>query len=414
MRQFLQVVFAFLIVTAFQSCTISQESRQSSEGSRASLPLTIVAIGDAGEAGSVLSGNATCINDMYDGQYGGTLHAMIFLGDDFYYTGLNIRGNEVEGKVKSVLGPFSAVFKELGRSNIHAVAGNHDWYARNALEKSLLFGLIKISEVPVGLSDMGNKRAAGLTVWTYYYRMPGEAIYALGGESKDSIQFVLFDSALLLRTEPVTWRGALDSLEHILVRDRDRRGIVWRALCLHHPFYSVGGHGGYSEWDDESSSVAYVSPCDRDSNAVGYMRNLLDPEDLCADKYRCYVDSVKAAIRRSGTKVQFILAGHDHSLQLLYYPDRDTTYAGWPKVHIISGAGSIPARVKLPAPPYEFTSAEQRPEKEGVSVPGFVQLCFVGDKLRIVFYNGNNGGRVDMGGGRKEFWISEQGNLLNE
>jgi hypothetical protein len=185
-------------------------------------------------------------------------------------------------------------------------------------------------------------------------------------------------------------------------------------MCVHHPFYSVGEHGGFSVWDDESQTVAYTSNCDKDSNALGFVKNWLDPEDLCSQKYRRYVDSLKVAVRAAAVDVQVLLAGHDHSLQLLYYPERDREYAGWPKVHIVSGAGSTPSRVKFPAPPHEYTSAQTRPEKEGYSTSGFAQLHFEGDKLRVIFFEASIGEVIDMGSGKKEFWIDREGRLLSE
>jgi hypothetical protein len=89
-------------------------------------------------------------------------------------------------------------------------------------------------------------------------------------------------------------------------------------------------------------------------------------------------------------------------------------YAGWPRIHIISGAGSRQSRVKKPVPPFEFTSVQPGPEKEGYSIPGFAQLEFRNDKLRVMFFSGNSGDPIDMGGGKKEFWIDHQGTLLDE
>lgn len=403
-------------VLLVEGCAASREGRERHVPAREALrPLTVIAIGDVGESNSALRGNASYLTDMYTGQHdAGVYDAMIFLGDNFYETGLNVPARDVESKVNSVLGPFRVPFSGLGKGNVHAIPGQHDWYARNALERSILFGLITISEGPVGLSEKGNKREADIPEWTYYYRLPGQACYPLGGGSQDSVQFVFFDSALLLRTDPSTWRRALDSLETILGTSKDRHGIIWRILCVHHPFYSVGEHGGYAMWDDEAADVVYLTSCDRDSNAVGYLKNWLDPEDLCATKYRQYVDSLKVAIQRSGAKIQLVLSGHDHSLQLLSYANKDLDYDGWPRVHIISGAGSRQSRVKRPAPPFEYTSVQPKPEKEGYSIPGFAQLEFRNGKLRAMFFSGNSGDPIDMGGGKKEFWIDHTGALLDQ
>lgn len=376
--------------------------------------LTVIAIGDAGETGSVLRACGSYAVDMYTGRHdGGVFDAMIFLGDNFYNTGLNGPVDDAASKAHKILNPFREAMRGLGRTNVHAIAGNHDYYARNMVEGSYLFGLISFEDVPVGLTDKGNQREAALEDWMYYYGMPAQTTYAIESGSADSVQFIFFDSALPLRTPQSAWRPALDSLKRILLNSKSGVGIKWRVLCAHHPFYSVGEHAGYSVWNDETNTVDYLPRCDKDSNAYAWLKNSLDPEDLCTDKYKQYVDSVKAVIHTAGVCVQLAIAGHDHSLQLLSYPERDAHVPEFPKVHIVSGAGSKPARVKFSSPPFEYTSAQTDSKKEGESFPGFVQLQFEKEKLRIMFFNAKTGDWLDMGGGRKEFWLDSNGTLLN-
>ncbi len=376
-------------------------------------PLTVLAIGDAGETGSALRGNAGIMTDMFTGRHdGGKFQALIFLGDNFYSTGLNVPATDVDGKVKSILGPFKDVFDGLGRTTVHAIPGNHDYYRRNAFETSLLFGLFNIAEGPVGISNRGNEREATIEWWSYHYQFPAQITLPAGGSSPDSVQFIFYDSALPLRTDPKNWRPALDSLARILAASRDHRGIGWRIFVSHHPFCSVGEHAGYSVWNDERNTVEYLTNCDKDSNAVAWVKNWLDPQDLCAGRYRQYIDSVRGVIRTGGVRFQAALSGHEHSLQLLSAPDR-TGNDPFPAVQIVSGAGSKPARVKLPVPPFEFTAAQPAPEKEGISLPGFVQLSFRENRMRITFFNGTNGDVIDMGGGRNEFWVDRDGRLVD-
>ncbi len=386
----------------------------SGAGPQATPPLTVIAIGDVGEAGGPLRSNASLLSDMYtEAHDAGVFQMLLFLGDNFYPTGLNLPVDDVDGKVKSILGPFRPILSGLGRARVHAIPGNHDWYARNALEESLLLGLVNISTAPIGLTERGNQRAAALEDWTYHYRMPASVLCPLGGESPDTVQFLFFDSPLLLRTDQSTWHAALDSLKALLRSTKNRPMVQWRVLCVHNPFRSVGEHGGYSVWDDEARTVAYFSNCDKDSNALGYLKNWLDPQDLCSAKYRQYVDSIQAAIRSAAVKIQVVLSGHDHSLQLLYSPQTHEANSSLPEVQIVSGAGSQPSRVKFPAPPREYTSAQTRPAKEGVSLSGFAQLRFTDEKLRVVFYGGGSVDPIDMGGGKTEFWIDRNGHLLD-
>lgn len=399
-----------LVCICLSSCSHRDEILNNQREGR---PLTVIAIGDAGKAGSELKSNAQLLTNMYTGQHdGGKFDAMLFLGDNFYNTGLNVPVDDVDDYIKRVLGPFKVPFDGLGKGNVHAVAGNHDYYARNAFETSILFGLISIEEGPIGLTGKGNKREEAIQSWTYHHNMPASLTYSLTEGGTDSVQFLFVDSALPLRTDQKTWSLALDSLRTLMRISAGKNGVTWRILCMHQPMYTVGEHGGYSVWNDETNTVEYLTPCDKDSNAMSWMKNWFDPEDPCTEKYSAFHDSIKTVIKQSGIKIQLALTGHDHSLQLLYYPEKDADCQGCPKVHIVSGAGSKPTRVKFPNPPFEFTSAQRQPSKQGVSVPGFAQLMFEKDKLRVVFFDGFSIAPYDMGGGKKEFWISSEGRLI--
>lgn len=376
-------------------------------------PLTVIAIGDAGETGSILRGNAHYVNDMYSGRHdAGKPDAMIFLGDNFYETGLNVPADEVQSTIKKTLGPFRETFEGLGRANVHAIAGNHDYYARNIIDQSLLFGLINIEAGPNGISDRGNEREKAIEWWTYHFKMPAEATYPMFAGSKDTVQFIFYDSALPLKTDTATWKPTLDSLRRLLTASSSRNGIAWRVLALHHPWYSVGAHSGWSLWDDVENRVAYLPNCDKDSNVVNWFVNDLDPQDLCAKKYRQMLDSLKSAIRASGAKIHLTLAGHEHNLQLLSYPNNDSDCTTCPKVHVISGAGAKATIVRFPAPPNEFTSSQ--PKKKGEPMAGFAQLQFERERLRVVFFSSSTGEMIDMGGGKKQFWINKHGELIQQ
>jgi hypothetical protein len=376
-------------------------------------PLTIIAIGDAGESGSVLSGNSGYLSEMYTGQHdAGRYQALLFLGDNFTPTGLNVPASSVEGEIASSLGPFKVPMDGLGKEHVHAIPGEHDYYARNALESSVFFGLIKHREGPSGLSDKGNERASLIPGWTFHYGMPARLALPMESGSADSAEFIFFDSARLLRSEPTTWHPVLDSLRRMLVAERERKGILWRILCTHHPLASVGEHGGYSVWDDDEKIVQYLTPCDRDSNPSGWVRNWLDPEDLCAPRYGQYVDSLNGVLRAGQVQIHAVLSSHDRSLQLLDSGHPGPNCSVCPRVQIVSGAGSETDRVKLPSPPHEFTAALPAPRDEGFSAPGFVQMRFTLEHLRLVFYSGKSGNPIDMGGGQTEFWIDRQGKLL--
>lgn len=373
--------------------------------------LTLVAIGDAGENGRTLRANATTMTEMLTGVHdGGVFDLLLFLGDNFYETGLNVPVNDVEGKVKDVLGPFKEIFETLDRPRVHAIPGNHDYYRTMALETSALFGLVSISELPVGHAGRGNERAREIPSWTYHAVMPASVVLPLPGGSRDAVEIFFVDSALPLRSEPAAWGPALDSLARLLRRSAANKSVAWRVLALHHPLVSMGQHGGYSVWNDETRTVEYLTNCDKDSNAVAFLKNWLDPQDLCAQRYRQYVDSLRATIHRGKAKIHVALSGHDHSLQLLRSPD-PAGCALCPEVHVISGAGSRPTRVASPRPPSVFTAPDSTAPKPGTSQSGFVQMLLTPESIRVVFFSGKKAERIDMGGGMTEFHVDRNGRL---
>ena len=383
--------------------------------------LAVIALGDIGEGGGVLRGCATYVANMHTGQHdAGKFGVLLFLGDAFTPTGLNIPPGDVRGEVDGILEPFRETMEDLGRDHCIAVAGEHDYYARNAIESSLLLGLVKIREAPIGLTDAGVRREAAIPLWTFHFGMPAEAAFPVRPGGADSVQFIFLDSAIPLRTPAPLWSPALRALGAMLAGDRARPHLVWRVLCTHHPFVSAGEHGGYTAWDDDAAAVVYVPPCDRDSSALSWAMNQVDPEDLCAGRYAAWIDSVKSVVRAAGVSIQCALSAHDHSMQLLVTPAAGGVRASapggdpFPSVQIIAGAAASPARVRLPSPPDVFTAAKADPSAQGESLPGFVRLAFGGDVMTVVFYDGNTGDTIDMGGGRSSFTITRAGGLVSK
>ncbi|MDZ7360605.1 MAG: metallophosphoesterase [candidate division KSB1 bacterium] len=414
---FCEVLIAVLFLNFNAACGQAPPA-----GSKADF--SFVAIGDIGEKSDLLTDNAKTMTALFRQD---RFDLLIFLGDNFYPTGLNFgaSGNfqkEVPKKIKDVLDPFREVMAGLGKKNVHAVAGNHEYYAKVLLDKSFFFGAFSISALPVGITNKGNQRADTISTWTYHYSLPSEVIFAAG---QDSVQFIFFDSAILLRTQPETWRPSLAHLQRLLASTRQRPRVKWRIFAAHHPLYSVGEHGGYSEWDPEARAVRYLNHCDPDSDAVNYFQNLVDPQDLCTERYRAYRDSVHAAIHRSGVTVQLALSGHDHSLQLLHNPNRHSAFASLgslaeqvcarcPKIFLVSGAGAKTSRVKMPSSQKgEYTCPHPDPKQEGKSQFGFVRVDFQGERLRVRFFSGKTKKEIDMGG-RREFFIKPDGTLDSE
>jgi hypothetical protein len=314
----------------------------------------------------------------------------------------------VPKKIKSVLGPFQEVMRGLGRDHVYAIAGNHDYYAYLAVDFKLPLNIYRVQAAPYGISSTGNQRADTIRTWTYCDGLPQAAVY---GPSTNKIQMIFFDSALPLRSDTTAWQPALDSLHQLLRAHKDDPGLKWRLLFVHHPFYSLGPHGGYKHWDDETNTVPYLNPCHLDSNAFDYTLNLITPEDNCAPKYQAYIRAVQAAISRSGVTVQAVISGHEHILQLLYKE------ASNPGIHVVSGAGAQANRIKARNPQRrEFTwwenfGPDDQAKQKGISKHGFVRFDLKGEKLELRFYDGRTGEVLAADGDKNIFVIDRAGGL---
>jgi len=365
-------------------------------------PLTVVALGDAGNRGAILRGNAGLVTAMTTGEHdAGVPDVLLFLGCDFGETGLNVPASDVDGEVNGTLGFFRDVIARLGRSNVHGIPGETEYYSHRAVETTALFGLVSLSKWPIGVSDRGVARAGERREWTYHGHYPSSAVYPTNDGTSDSVQFVFMDTGILMRTKPATWFPVLDSLRRLLSATRNRPGIRWHLLCSHHPLVSYGEHGGYTQWNEDDSTVSAVTGCDKDTNAFRFVHNWLDPEDLCTDRYQAYIDSVGSILASSGVEFQAQLSSHDLSLQLI---DRNPAH-GNPHVQIISGCGSAAGLARIG--PY----SSARKENEGVSLPGIVQLRWQEGSLLVTFFGERNGEKLDMGTGATVFRIDGRGTM---
>jgi|GEM_PF-1129856 len=366
-----------------------------------SKPFTFITIGDGGDAGTVLDG---CARYMLEAaregdRQGRPIQLLLFLGDNFYPNGLNHPREETRRDlIRDILGPHTELMRKLGRDNVHAIPGNHDYYCAT------------LNSIPYGSCDMGNRYEREIADWTYHMHEPALIRRAVAEGSADSVDMLLFDSSLLLTQDISRWRPALDSMERMLRASATARGVRWRIIMAHHSPYSVGEHGGYRLWLGGERRVGYIGNCLEDrQDPFKYVEQLLSHQDNCTPRYRAYSDSLMALIGRSGAKVQMLMAGHDHSLQLLNYPGR--TCDNCPQIFVVSGAGSKRGRVKSPAPPFEFTHPLNTPEETGHSAGGFTICTFEGDTLALTFIDAKDGRPLDMGG-ITTFRIDRDGGLV--
>lgn len=366
-----------------------------------SVPFRFIAVGDAGDPGEIHRSVAARIvalhNELRDRRRPSSL--LLFLGDNFYPVGLNRPLPVQRWLVDEILTPYRPVMAELGRSRVHAVTGNHDYYCTT------------INLIPRGICRGGNEAEAEIPDWTYHLYWPQIIRNAVESGSRDSVDIITFDSSLLLAVGPQRCRVILDSMERILKSSAAAPSVKWRLLAAHHSPYSIGEHGGWRRWMSEVSRIGYIGNCIADGDdPFRYVYQAFSNQDNCSPDYQAYVDTLIAVVDRSGAKIHAMMAGHDHSLQLMYYPERNSELM--PKVFVISGAGSKRSTVKPAAPPREFTHPINTRSDRGLSIPGFVLGSFENDRLVFTFYDNANAGPLDMGNGRSRFEIDRSGALL--
>lgn len=360
---------------------------------------TFMAIGDAGYPGRILENTADAAKHESGrlANSGDSLNVLLFLGDNFYPNGLNIGKDERESMIEQVIGPHRRLMNTLGRDNVLAIAGNHDYYCA------------MLGPAPYGRCFSGNLYEAELPEWTYHFAYPTSVRYATSQGSADSVELLLFDSAILLNSDRSEWGPYLDSLETLLRSSAGNAAVKWRLLFIHHSPYSVGKHGGYKIWDADEQHVTFTSNCiEEGDDPFKYPERLAGyHEDNCDPVYREYSDSLFAIIQRSGAMVQAMFAGHDHNLQLLHDPARQTS----PRIFVVSGAGSKQDRVRSPLPPFIFTHPHNTPEQKGKSAYGFVAGQIRDEQLHLWFVDGRDGSRLKMGD-VSEFVVNTSGTLV--
>jgi len=370
-----------------------------------STPLTVIAIGDAGEPDGELEGNARQMLELARrGQRDNApVGLLLFVGDNIYPHGLNgMTAEQRAYAVESTLGPHRELMTMLTPQNVHSIPGNHEYYC-TALE----------GVIPWGTCDQGNDYEEALDFWTYHRRYPAIVRRATSDGAADSVDFILFDSSLLIIQERDRWRPVLDSLEKILRISGASRDVSWRILVTHHSPYSVGAHGGYRLWLADEKRVGYLGNCiEEEQDPLKYVEQMIaTQQDNCTPQYRAYTDSLMATINRVGTKVQMLIAGHDHSLQLLNLPDSNSTCESCPKIFVITGAGSKRATVRSSRPPEIFTHPFNTPDQRGKSAAGFAVCRFIGERLEVSFIESERGDTLSMGG-VTNFRIDREGRLL--
>jgi hypothetical protein len=283
--------------------------------------VTLVAIGDIGEPHGRDPKLHASLARRLEGADGAPI---VVLGDVFYEHGLlgfcraegervSKRGCAKPGRVgeqlDAVLGPYA---RKLAGHPVVAVAGNHD--------------------------HCGDPEATANACALIPGAGPGWRYVARGCELDDArpvavvdagaLVVVAVDSEAMLRDAAFRARSA-DALHAELARLRQVRPDAWLALAMHHPLESYGAHGG----------AGVLASLHKDLYPlVGLFTGFVDGQQVYDWRNRALRRALYRAL--ADAPVDVVLAGHDHSLQLV---ELDHPGAHW---QIVSGAGAKHTRVQ--------------------------------------------------------------------
>jgi hypothetical protein len=221
--------------------------------------------------------------------------AVAVLGDVVYPVGLHPADHPsydadtavVMAQVRLVLGPAA----QARRAHMYFMAGNHDWGTRKHRE-----GFIRLRNLDDFL------RASRVTHGAAVELVPpagtgGPHVVDLG----EHLRMILLDTAWwLLSGSDAERRAVLDGVDEAIA-GRGSREVL---LAAHHPFRSVGPHGGHFPfW--ETAGVRYI-----------LARSGAILQDITSVPYRGLEYGLREIFGRHGVPLVFA-GGHEHSLQVL-------------------------------------------------------------------------------------------------
>lgn len=239
--------------------------------------------------------------------------ALVILGDIVYPLGLHPADSRwfdhdtaiVMSQVRLVAGPSA-----LARgAQALFVAGNHDWGERADFQ-----GFVRLNNLDTYLQAVRSQTGAAVNL-VPPAGQGGPWVLDWGPH----VRLLLLDTAWwLLSANEAEKALFLERIEQAMRTAGDRKVLI----ASHHPFRSVGSHGGtYSFWN--MLGIGYVI---RRSGAF--------LQSLNSGPYRELEAGLRSSFARAGPPFAFI-GGHDHSLQVM-----GRVQPTDPRYSIVSGSGS--------------------------------------------------------------------------
>jgi predicted phosphodiesterase len=278
-------------------------------------------IGDAGK--DTIPGTALVRlkNDLYSDP----ISSVVFLGDNVYFQGLEIKENTSAYKAseKKLLSQLKILDNYKG--NVIFIPGNHDWRAGRcggvkAVEKQAEYinNYLKTTSVK-------NKDEANFIPSPGYPGpssvMLAEDIRLIALDTQWWLQDLLFQKTLKNGNKKQTSSKAMSDLDSLLALSATMNQKV--IVAAHHPVFTSGSHG--RKWTVIRALVNYTP-----FQVFGLMgMNRLLSQDIYQPRYKKLNKEFLQVMDKYQNVV--IASGHDHNLQ--YYRYKGNRY-------IVSGSGS--------------------------------------------------------------------------
>jgi hypothetical protein len=239
--------------------------------------------------------------------------AVLVLGDVVYPTGVHPPDDAtfhadtavVMAQVRLVLGP-AAIFRG---ARMYFLAGNHDWGLRRHRE-----GYARLRNLEDFLAFA--RATTGAAVELAPAAGSGGPVVVDYGQH---LRLLLLDTAWWLVSGSGAEKAAVMERLELAMETAGERQV---AIAAHHPFRSVGPHGGFFPfW--QAAGMRFILA---KSGAV--------LQDLTSEPYRDFEAGLRAIFGRLGPAFAFV-GGHEHSLQVIEAVDPTD-----PRFSLVSGSGS--------------------------------------------------------------------------
>jgi len=254
---------------------------------------------------------------------------VIFLGDNIYPVGMPpVDDSDYELAAHRLTVQLEAVRKFDG--NVTFVPGNHGWY---------VYGQEGLRRQEKFIEDY---LAHYNEEFTDYFRPSNGCGDVDVMKIADGIALVTMDSHWFLDKKALdegydVTPCKVKSRFEMVQAFKDTMALLKDdqvILAMHHPFYTVGSHGGYYKLASHFFPLAeYRSdirlPLVMTGTIVNYMRPRVSEQDTKSSPYALYRSSLIPTIEEHGNTIS--VAGHEHTLQ--YHVRNDVHY-------IVSGSGS--------------------------------------------------------------------------